>query len=72
MDRRAGAQGLVVLMVLDGACCCPVQVNTSRAQICDTQAVADALDSGHLAGYAGDVWYPEPAPKGELEALAVS
>lgn len=38
-------------------------VNTSRAQICDTQAVADAVNRGHLAGYAGDVWYPEPAPK---------
>ena len=22
-----------------------------------------ALESGHLAGYAGDVWFPQPAPQ---------
>ena len=22
-----------------------------------------ALERGHLAGYAGDVWYPQPAPE---------
>ena len=22
----------------------------------------EALEEGHLGGYAGDVWYPEPAP----------
>lgn len=38
-------------------------VNTARGKICDAQAIAAALDSGHLAGYAGDVWYPQPAPK---------
>jgi formate dehydrogenase len=27
----------------------------------DTDAVAEALESGHLAGYAGDTWYPQPA-----------
>lgn len=25
-------------------------------------AVVEALKSGHLAGYAGDVWYPQPPP----------
>ena len=25
--------------------------------------VAEALKSGHLRGYGGDVWYPQPAPK---------
>ena len=25
--------------------------------------VVRALESGHLAGYAGDVWFPEPAPQ---------
>jgi formate dehydrogenase len=38
-------------------------VNTARGKICDRDAVVRALQSGQLAGYAGDVWYPQPAPK---------
>jgi formate dehydrogenase len=38
-------------------------VNTARAQICDRDGIVRALESGQLAGYAGDVWYPQPAPK---------
>jgi formate dehydrogenase len=38
-------------------------VNTARGKICDPDAVAQALKSGRLAGYAGDVWFPQPAPK---------
>jgi len=38
-------------------------VNTARGKICDRDAVAAALKSGHLAGYAGDVWFPQPPPK---------
>ncbi len=38
-------------------------VNTARGRIVDTDALVAALTSGHLAGYAGDVWYPQPAPK---------
>lgn len=38
-------------------------INTARGKICDRDAVANALKSGHLAGYAGDVWFPQPAPK---------
>jgi len=38
-------------------------VNTARAKICDRDAVVRALKSGQLAGYAGDVWFPQPAPK---------
>jgi formate dehydrogenase len=38
-------------------------VNTARGKICDRDAIARALKSGQLAGYAGDVWYPQPAPK---------
>ena len=37
-------------------------VNTARGKICDRDAVVRALDSGQLAGYAGDVWFPQPAP----------
>jgi formate dehydrogenase len=38
-------------------------VNTARAKICDRDAVVRALESGQLAGYAGDVWFPQPAPQ---------
>lgn len=38
-------------------------VNTARGKICNRDAVAAALESGQLAGYAGDVWFPQPAPK---------
>jgi formate dehydrogenase len=38
-------------------------VNTARGKICDRDSVARALQSGRLAGYAGDVWFPQPAPK---------
>jgi formate dehydrogenase len=38
-------------------------VNTARGKICDRDAIARALQSGQLAGYAGDVWFPQPAPK---------
>jgi formate dehydrogenase len=37
-------------------------INTARALICDRDAVVRALQSGQLAGYAGDVWFPQPAP----------
>jgi formate dehydrogenase len=38
-------------------------VNTARGKICDRDAVARALETGQLAGYAGDVWFPQPAPQ---------
>jgi formate dehydrogenase len=37
-------------------------VNTARGKICDRDAIVSALKSGQLAGYAGDVWFPQPAP----------
>ena len=37
-------------------------VNTARGKIVNRDAVAAALRDGHLAGYAGDVWFPQPAP----------
>jgi len=38
-------------------------VNTARGKIVDRDAIAAALESGRLAGYAGDVWFPQPAPR---------
>ncbi|MGH3566019.1 MAG: NAD-dependent formate dehydrogenase [Pseudonocardia sp.] len=37
-------------------------INTARGLIVDRDSVVRALESGQLAGYAGDVWYPQPAP----------
>ena len=41
----------------------PTFVNTARAKIVDRDAVVAALESGQLAGYAGDVWFPQPPPE---------
>jgi formate dehydrogenase len=38
-------------------------VNTARGKICDRDAIAQACETGQLSGYAGDVWFPQPAPK---------
>jgi formate dehydrogenase len=38
-------------------------VNTARAELCERDAIVRALESGQLAGYAGDVWFPQPPPK---------
>jgi formate dehydrogenase len=38
-------------------------VNTARGKLCDRDAIARALEDGRLAGYAGDVWFPQPAPQ---------
>jgi formate dehydrogenase len=37
-------------------------VDTARAKICDRDAVVRACETGQLAGYAGDVWFPQPPP----------
>ncbi|KAL7957384.1 D-isomer specific 2-hydroxyacid dehydrogenase [Trichoderma compactum] len=37
-------------------------VNTARGAIVVKEDVAEALRTGHLAGYGGDVWFPQPAP----------
>jgi formate dehydrogenase len=38
-------------------------VNTARGKIVDRDAIVRALKSGQLAGYAGDVWFPQPPAK---------
>lgn len=38
-------------------------INTARGKICHRNAIVRALESGQLAGYAGDVWFPQSPPK---------
>ncbi|TRM69380.1 hypothetical protein BD626DRAFT_391884 [Schizophyllum amplum] len=38
-------------------------VNTARGAICDKDAIAEAVRSGRINGYSGDVWNVQPAPK---------
>lgn len=38
-------------------------VNTARGAICNAEAVAEAVKSGQILGYGGDVWNHQPAPK---------
>ncbi len=38
-------------------------VNTARGKLVDANALVRAVESGQIAGYAGDVWFPQPAPK---------
>jgi formate dehydrogenase len=37
-------------------------INTARGKLCDRDDIVSALESGQLAGYAGDVWFPQPPP----------
>lgn len=37
-------------------------VNTARGKLCHPDVIASALQEGLLAGYAGDVWFPQPPP----------
>lgn len=41
-------------------------INTARGKICNREAIAKALESGQLSGYAGDVWFPQPAPASHI------
>ena len=41
-------------------------INTARGKICNREAIARALESGQLSGYAGDVWFPQPAPNDHI------
>lgn len=38
-------------------------VNTARGKLVDRDALVAALKSGLIAGYAGDVWFPQPPAK---------
>ena len=37
-------------------------VNTARGKIVNTHDLVELLNAKHIQGYAGDVWYPQPAP----------
>mmetsp|Transcript_45974 Transcript_45974/g.85462 ORF Transcript_45974/g.85462 Transcript_45974/m.85462 type:complete len:437 (-) Transcript_45974:228-1538(-) len=37
-------------------------INTARGKLCDKHVISKALEEGQLAGYAGDVWFPQPPP----------
>lgn len=37
-------------------------VNTARGALTERDPIVAALESGQLAGYGGDVWFPQPAP----------
>lgn len=37
-------------------------VNTARGKIVNTDDLVKSLNTNHIQGYAGDVWYPQPAP----------
>ena len=41
-------------------------INTARGKIVNREAMARALESGHISGYAGDVWFPQPAPNDHI------
>ena len=41
-------------------------VNTARGAICNKEAIAEAVQSGQINGYAGDVWNVQPAPKDHI------
>lgn len=38
-------------------------VNTARGAIVERDDLVEFVNSGHVQGYAGDVWFPQPAPK---------
>ncbi|KAF3575160.1 hypothetical protein F2Q69_00058359 [Brassica cretica] len=38
-------------------------VNNKRGAIMDRQAVVEEMERGHIIGYIGDLWDPQPAPK---------
>ncbi|KAH9176726.1 NAD-dependent formate dehydrogenase [Lactarius sanguifluus] len=62
-DPPRGTRGLVNAELLKHFKRGAWLVNTARGAICDKDAVAEALASGQLSGYAGDVWNVQPAPK---------
>ena len=65
----AGTRHLVNAQVLDALGPNGYVVNIARGSVIDTQALAQALQSGRIAGAGLDVYESEPAPPAELLAL---
>jgi phosphoglycerate dehydrogenase-like enzyme len=64
VDMRPGNEHLVGREQLDLMKPDAVLINTSRGEVLDAQALADAIRSKRLAGAALDVFYPEPPKPG--------
>ena len=70
VDMRPGNQNLVGREQLELMKRDAVLINTSRGEVLDAQALADALREKRLAGAALDVFYPEP-PKADFPLLGL-
>ncbi len=64
VDMRPGNANLVGPAQLSRMKPTAVVVNTSRGEVLDAAALADALRNGRLSGAAIDVFAPEPPPPG--------
>jgi D-3-phosphoglycerate dehydrogenase len=64
VDMRPGNENLVGREQLELMKPGSIIINTSRGEVLDVQALADAIKSNRLAGAALDVFYPEPPKPG--------
>jgi phosphoglycerate dehydrogenase-like enzyme len=62
VDMRAGNENLIGAAQLSQMKPTAVLVNTSRGEVLDASALADAIRDKRLAGAAIDVFHPEPPP----------
>jgi phosphoglycerate dehydrogenase-like enzyme len=60
VDMRAGNENLVSAAQLSQMKSSSVLINTSRGEVLDAMALADAIQEKRLAGAALDVFWPEP------------
>ena len=58
-DRTSGMMGSREFRLMPAG---SLLINTSRGEVVDQKALAEALESGHLGGAALDTVYPEPLP----------
>jgi phosphoglycerate dehydrogenase-like enzyme len=58
-DRTRGMMGSREFRLMPAG---SLLINTSRGEVVDQNALAEALESGHLGGAALDTVYPEPLP----------
>lgn len=70
VDMRPGNENLVAAPQLALMKPEAILINTSRGEVLDVQALADALRSKRLAGAALDVYWPEP-PKADFPLVGL-